>query len=1592
MFRVAVDCYHFVGVKGGSGGTGHYLFALLESLARVTRVVVVASPDNARFFEPLRQRLPRLSVSVGERSAHGNALRSMVGLADVLFAPFTSLPERDTYRELPAVTAIHDLQHRALPGFFAPREREERDTAFGNSVRVADGVVTFSNVERDLIRKTFDVRVPMRVIAHAPFLAESLASLEGLPAESAMRAKLGRYVVYPAVNWPHKNHYRLVEAFRQLRANPKHRDLRLVLTGADCVEDRDHVYRELVREASLEAVVTHMGYVTNRQLHELLRGAEAMVFPTLYEGFGIPTLEAMRIGAPVIASDLPVFREWLADTFVPLRDPRSPRQMAADIAHALENPSALAKLRERARVKSLEFSSERMAAETLEFLRSVAENAGSSVVVGSEAPARKPSEAPSTKIHIDIDAASLDSRPAASFDALVASLAAFRERPSRQTASFHFLVAEPPGEVEAFRAEADAKLGKLGSVSFYDAASPAERALAIRFQVGNYADADFHVFVSAKNLVAQGAQETLGQVARFRPRIDSRVDAYFLQGTPWKSVRERVLEQNHRAPGKLDSAIADCPELRSHHFAIATDAFRRLGGDPFTLTFAATLVSAARVKDHRRKFAYLEPELARYVGHHYGMARTTCHSAELAGFECVVGASRAWSASLDGIANPIEVLPTFSSYRNGGDPEATASRFAEELITFLAQAHLRESDTIYLHMPYPQLILGVLEVVATLPLHEIPTFCIRLCTDDDAYGGHGIQQSKVMRTMDRLGRARRARVRFSVESTVLQNIYRTATAEELPVLFNPVSTDLAAATVAAAERRARRAADAPVAFGYFGEAREEKGFLLMPDIVEKAIERFGADKVRFLIQVSTAPVNDTQPIKDARARLVDLARRPANAGAIKLHDEFSDMASYYGAMAGCDVILIPYSQKAYAVRGSGVTLEAFHLGCPVVVTDGTDMATTFAGEACVVAPYTANGFVERCGELLQAKDELVARVTRFMASSGLFRSDAEYIETLTKEDAEIHADAPVVIWVGNDVLSQGVSAVYKAQRAFFRRQGYEVFNFYVPYPDGGGYLHSDQALEKFLVTNALGWGNYRFDFDCHSWIANQERQPGREELLKEISTEGGSTDRLTALNTYTRIPQGLRRLLQNRDVQVVCMNYVHLMPVLAKLGITRGRGTRIVLETHDIQAYQHALRANHPPDLDEVERELTAMGAADKLVAISRHEEAEIREFDTRYDVRFVLPTIESSDELASWKPAESKLGLHALGLWASRPDLQRAFDLRTVESLEAYFRWVALYGRANDAVLADATAHALQSCPKNHPAFAPNPANEIPYLVGLIWLARADLRRAFPNAQQAEHSDRDSLLSWFKRRGIPELKLSPEGFMTPSPGSKRPKESTALVEALALGRPKRLLDGPLHKEFASWHAKHPTVDVLIVGSDHPSNVTSARWFLREVYQRYLQPAGVGLVLAGRICDPLRDEPAAADVLLLGEMERLDGLYRVARVVAAPVITGTGTPIKVLDAFALGLCLSVSSFVDRALNLSGEGFPMCSTAADFADDIRALLASEGAREKRRELGLAFGKRYLSAAAYDAEWTKLVVEGSQVALVRGRAERLDEIRA
>jgi glycosyltransferase involved in cell wall biosynthesis len=253
--------------------------------------------------------MPGRVVAMTEGVVRGGRLRRrLAGLEAVHFPLTVMIPRVDSP---PPVTTVLDLQHEFLPQFFSRAERAYRRLVYGWSVRRSRLVITISEHAARAVRDRFDVPEDRLRPIHLG-LDHSVFH----PGDE----ERGRFLVYPARAWPHKNHARLFDAFAELRR--VHPDLELLLTAY---------------EGPTPSGVRSLGHVSRAELVRLYWTAAGLVFPSLYEGFGQPTLEAMACGCPVASSNAASLPEVCGDA-ARLFDPESTEDMVAAVEEILARP------------------------------------------------------------------------------------------------------------------------------------------------------------------------------------------------------------------------------------------------------------------------------------------------------------------------------------------------------------------------------------------------------------------------------------------------------------------------------------------------------------------------------------------------------------------------------------------------------------------------------------------------------------------------------------------------------------------------------------------------------------------------------------------------------------------------------------------------------------------------------------------------------------------------------------------------------------------------------------------------------------------------------------------------------------------------------------------------------------------------------------------------------------------------------------------------------------------------------------------------------------------------------------------------------
>jgi len=352
--RVAIDA-HTLGRRATGNET--YARGLLSGLVHRPDIEPIALVDHAApvpgwllgHHERLRHR-PAIARLLNELSAAGRRWG-----AELLHVQYVRPPRSD----VPIVTTIHDVSFEHFPRLFTRRTRLRMRLTIPWSARHSRLVLTGSRHAAGDLIDTY--RLPPERVIVTPYAADPV--FRRLPADeiSGWLARFdlpAAYLLCVGNLQPRKNLRRLIEAYAGLPP-----DLRpaLVVVGQAAWLD-DEVYAA-VRHHGLAEATHFTGFVSTEELVALYCGASAFAYPSLYEGFGLPVLEAMACGVPTLTSTSSSLPEVAGDAAL-LVDPESVEEIRAGLERLLGDAALRARLADAGPARAAEFSWERCAADT----------------------------------------------------------------------------------------------------------------------------------------------------------------------------------------------------------------------------------------------------------------------------------------------------------------------------------------------------------------------------------------------------------------------------------------------------------------------------------------------------------------------------------------------------------------------------------------------------------------------------------------------------------------------------------------------------------------------------------------------------------------------------------------------------------------------------------------------------------------------------------------------------------------------------------------------------------------------------------------------------------------------------------------------------------------------------------------------------------------------------------------------------------------------------------------------------------------------------------------------------------------------------
>jgi glycosyltransferase involved in cell wall biosynthesis len=358
-------------------GIGTYIRNLLRELAKLDRqtdYVVFCNPGDVEETRALGDNFR----AVPERSGPYSITEQLsIPLAvkrerlDLFHSPHYVLPALTPSR---TVVTIHDCIHLMFPEYLNNRlGYAYARAALWTAAHKSDRIFTVSEQSKRDILKFF--KVPPDKIVVTPNAIDDRFNVE--PSEEHVMQTRERYqlshsyLLYVGNIKPHKNLERLIEAFHQVRGEGRS-ELELLIIGSEISQMQ--ALRRAVHKYQLHRYVRFLGFVPDKTLAVLYRLASVFVFPSLYEGFGLPPLEAMASGTPVVTSNVSSLPEVVGDAAV-LVDPYSAEAIAEGILTVLRSTHLRDDLRRRGLERAHEYSWNRSVRRVREIYAEVVQNA-----------------------------------------------------------------------------------------------------------------------------------------------------------------------------------------------------------------------------------------------------------------------------------------------------------------------------------------------------------------------------------------------------------------------------------------------------------------------------------------------------------------------------------------------------------------------------------------------------------------------------------------------------------------------------------------------------------------------------------------------------------------------------------------------------------------------------------------------------------------------------------------------------------------------------------------------------------------------------------------------------------------------------------------------------------------------------------------------------------------------------------------------------------------------------------------------------------------------------------------------------------------
>ncbi|REL30193.1 glycosyltransferase [Thalassotalea euphylliae] len=388
-----------------------------------------------------------------------------------------------------------------------------------------------------------------------------------------------------------------------------------------------------------------------------------------------------------------------------------------------------------------------------------------------------------------------------------------------------------------------------------------------------------------------------------------------------------------------------------------------------------------------KKFVIADPSLIDNRGHHFSLTQKVSNTVSKMGFETIWLTNERFEREL--VSDDCTICPTFSlcmydmykADKNTDHIESCSALLKTELLNIVRELELTGADFLYFHTGFTDIYVAVEHLLQSYPLDMLPS--IHICTPYEpksmpGWGG----KNEINMIIDGLLKAPSYETKLFLwcETLTLASYY-TLTFERnvgaLPLSFIPMEDSI------------QTSPESPLTILYLGAAREEKGFTLLPDIIEQLYEGFGqAGLLKFVIQCTPQIVGYLPIIQSAISKLEKYPKEYVN---LIRHNLSND--EYHSELESSDVVLLLYNKTNYKLRGSGIAVEAIS-GSKIILTHKDTFCASLITHGGGVAVDDKDGAVDAIKDILKEKAAYKSKAARQSEHYKKYNSMENYVRRI----------------------------------------------------------------------------------------------------------------------------------------------------------------------------------------------------------------------------------------------------------------------------------------------------------------------------------------------------------------------------------------------------------------------------------------------------------------------------------------------------------------------------------------------------------------------------------------------------------------------